>query len=136
MDLFERFLAAENDFFAYFSYFPVRSRYPERHPIIDFRKCHWLLVGDGNPFAVCYSYQPMSGLKLEIGCGIFAEAILNWLGANSNCGSNGGWWRGPDYTLVAAGLPTEGPRRYLLLSNANECRNQILARQALAQTLA
>jgi hypothetical protein len=136
MELFERFLAAENEFFAHFGYYPSQSRYPERHPILDFRKYHWLLVGNNHPFAVCYSAQPLSGLKLEIGRGIFAEAILGWLGANSISHAKGGLWRGPGHTLVATGLPNGGPRRYLLFANAHECRNRILARQALAQVLA
>jgi hypothetical protein len=136
VELFERFMAAENEFFAYFGYHPSRSRYPERHLILDFRKHHWLLVGEKVPMAVYYSAQRLTGLRLEIGRGIFAETILDWLGSTRQLGSKGGIWRGREYTLVATELPNDGLRRCLLFTNMNECSNRILARQALAQILA
>jgi hypothetical protein len=133
MELFEQFLAAENAFFAYFGYYPARSCYPERHPILDFRTHHWLLVGNDKPIALFHSAEALSGLNLEIGRGIFADVILEGLGVNFKSGSNGGVWRGPVYTLIATGLPDDGSPRYLFFSNANECRDPFLARQALAQ---
>jgi hypothetical protein len=86
--------------------------------------------------AVCYSAQPITGLSLEIGRGIFAEAILDWLGSNRKLGSKGGLWCGREFTLIATELLSGGPRRYLLFANANECSNRIIAKQALVQLLA
>lgn len=134
MDLFDRFLVVENQFFAYFGYYPSISRYTERHAIIDCRTHHWLLVKHKSTMAVCYSAGPLTGLKLEIGHGIFSEEVLTWLGTNRKAGRRGGVWRGCHYTLAATGSPNEGERRYLLFSNANECHNPILARLAHAQT--
>ncbi len=133
MELFDKFLEAENAFFAYFGYYPARSRYSERHPILDFRTQHWLVVGESDPCTVCYSVQKLTGLTLEIGQGIFAEEILGWLGTNRKSHAKGGLWRRPNYTLIATSLPNHGERRFLLFSNGNECRNSLLARQALAQ---
>lgn len=135
MDLFERFLAAENQFFAYFGYYPSMSRYPERHPIIDCRTHHWLLLNSKETMAVCYSAGPLTGLKLEIGRGIFSEEIASWLGTNRKTSKRGGVWRGHEYSLVATGSPNEGERRYLLFSNAKECHNPFLVKLARVQFL-
>jgi hypothetical protein len=133
MRLFERFLAAEDEFFGYFSYYPDRCRYPERFPILDFRSHHWLLIGAEKPLGIFHSVQPLSGLRLEIGRGIFADVILDCSGSNSNSDAKGSIWRGAEFTLIATGLPADDSRRFRLFSNVNECRNPFLAKQALAQ---
>lgn len=134
MDLFERFVAAEKQFFAYFGYYPSLSSYPERHLIIDCRKHHWLLVSSQEHWVVCYSAGPLTGLKLEIGQGIFSEEIMTWLGTNRKMGKRGGVWRGHEYTLVASSL-FEGEHHYLVFSNANECRSPFLVKLAGMQFL-
>jgi hypothetical protein len=131
--LFDQFLKAEHKLFAYFGYHPAKNGYAERHPIVDLRDHEWMLVNDGHQLIVCHSNEPLSGLKLEVGRGIIAEEVLDWLGANRRTGQTGGLWRGPEYTLVATVLPNEGMRRYLVLANANQRRNPILVKMVRAQ---
>jgi hypothetical protein len=133
MKLFDQLLKVENDFFAEFGYYPQKTRYPERHPILDFRDYHWLLSrGHDNALLICWAPEPFTDVDLEAGDHVYAEAVLDWLGANSRTGAKGGVWRGAEYTLVASSLPYDGDRHYLLFSNAQECCIPVLSWQASA----
>lgn len=127
MKLFDQFFHAENDFFAYFSYYPQKSRYPERHPILDFRKFHWLVSRSReNTLQVYWAPEPFTEEDVEVGESVCSEDVLEWLGANMKTGATGGVWRGAEYTLVASGMPDVGERHYLLFSNDREYRNPFL----------
>lgn len=137
MKLFDQLLTAENAFFADFGYHPQKTRYPERHPILDFRDYHWLLSkSHENGLRVYWAPEPFTDADLEAGDQVYAEAVLDWLGTNRKTGARGGVWRAAEYTLVASGLPNDGDRHYLLFSNAQECRNPGLAWPASAESLA
>jgi hypothetical protein len=132
MHLFDQYLDAERAFFASFGYYPNLNRYPERHPILDCRQCHWLVVPGDRP-CVCWSVVPLSGLRLEMGAGIHVERVLRWLGANSKTGARGGVWQGHGHTLFA-GTPLESTdRRYLLFADEKLCRNPFLTKLARSQ---
>lgn len=128
MKLFDQFLHAEKDFFAYFSYYPQKNRYPERHPILDFRGFHWLLSkSDDNSLLIHWAPEPFTKADIEVGDSVYCEDVLEWLGANTNTGAKGGVWRGPEFTLVASGFRDGEERHYLLFSNSKECCSPVLA---------
>ena len=134
MKLFDQLLAAENNFFAYFKYNPQQSRYTERHPILDYRDFHWLLIeSKEGTRMICWAPEAFTVAELNSGNLLYAEDVLDWLGANTKTGAKGGVWHGPEYTLVASGLANAADRHYLLFSNAKECRGYLRIDQAQTQ---